>query len=138
MIDLAIIIVIAIGFFVFVHIHDEPKLKTADKTYQLLVAKTTAQQTKGLGGRASLPANQAMIFVFPSEGTQCMWMKGMRFPLDVVWTNAQRQVVATQSNISPKTYPKEYCPSKPAEYMIELNSGQIKAAGIKIGQTLSF
>ena len=138
LVDLAIIVIVAIGFGLFIHWHNQPKLKTANRTYKLLVAKTAAQQTKGLGGRANLPTDQAMVFVFNGEGERCIWMKDMHFPLDIIWTNSQEEVVALQQNVSPKTYPEAFCPSSPAEYVLELNAGQIKAAGIYTGQRLSF
>ena len=106
--------------------------------YYLLVAKTTAAQAKGLGDRASMPANQGMLFVFSGEAPRCFWMKDMHFSLDMIWLNHTKTVVAMQNNVSPATYPHIFCPDQPAEYVIELLAGQAKAAGVKQGQQLSF
>jgi len=133
---------VIVVLFSYKHAHDaanQPKLATPNgHVYNLLVAETAAEQAKGLGGRSSLPQNEAMIFPFTSEGTRCFWMKNMKFSLDMVWTNSQRQVVAVVPNVSPKTYPKTFCAQKPAQYVIELNAGQAKAADIVDGKTLNF
>ena len=68
----------------------------------------------------------------------CLWMKGMEFPLDIVWLNGSRQVVYLQQNVLPNTYPKNFCPPTAAKYIIELNAGQVKALGIQTAQTLRF
>src|ERR1700685_2161892 len=55
-------------------------LKVGNRTYRLEVAQTEVVQEKGLGDRASLPADQGMLFVFVGQATRCFWMKDMQFP----------------------------------------------------------
>ncbi|MGH7238411.1 MAG: DUF192 domain-containing protein [Candidatus Saccharimonadales bacterium] len=134
--SLAVLVVLIITVVIFSS--GNPSLKINGRSYKLIVAKTSAEQTKGLGERASLPANQGMLFVFNSSAERCFWMKGMQFPLDIIWLSASKQVVFAQANLSPSTYPKSFCPQDPARYVIELNAGQAKQANIKIGQKLQF
>ena len=79
-----------------------------------------------------------MLFVFGGASEQCFWMKGMKFPLDIIWTNAMRKVVYMQSNLSPSTYPHTYCSTNAANYVIELNTGEAQRSGIHMGQVLNF
>jgi len=113
-------------------------LRVGERSYRLEIAKTSAAQQKGLGGRVSLLANQGMLFEFGAPAQRCFWMKDMRFSLDIIWFSGTKQVEHIEANVNPSTYPKIFCPTQPAQYVIELNAGQTYAAGIAVGQTLNF
>jgi len=104
----------------------------------LLVSKTTEQLETGLGNRSSLPSNEGMLFVFNTPAIQCFWMKDMHFPIDIIWLSVTKNVLYIQPNVSPNTYPESFCPPFLAKYVIELNSGQAKAAGLISGNKLEF
>jgi uncharacterized membrane protein (UPF0127 family) len=93
---------------------------------------------RGLGGRDSMPQNRGMLFSFTEADTYCFWMKNMRFPLDIIWVNSHNEVVSIEHNVSPDTYPETFCPSEPAQYVIELNAGQAQLHDIKVGALLNF
>ena len=113
-------------------------LKVNGQTYKLLEAKTAASMTKGLGDRSYLPLKEGMLFIFSKPAVQCFWMKDMSFPLDMVWLNSSRQAVAIKQHILPSTYPEAFCPPELAQFVIELNSGQVQASGIQLGQMLNY
>jgi hypothetical protein len=113
-------------------------LRASGQAYHLASAKTEAVQEKGLGDRASMPADQGMLFIFNTQAVRCFWMKDMHFSLDIIWLNSAKQVVFIEPKASPDTYPQSFCPPELAEYVIELNTGQAAVANIRIGQTLSF
>jgi len=106
-------------------------------TFQVEYADTPAEQEKGLGDRASLPANQAMLFRFPTAAKQCFWMKDMHFFLDIIWLNSDKQVVHIEPDLSPQTYPKYYC-ADGTKYVIETNAGITQQLNLKTGETISF
>lgn len=109
------------------------------RNFSLEVANTPQAQELGLGKRTSLAANHGMLFVFSGTPVvQCFWMKDMHFPLDIIWVDTNKRVVHVEPDVSPDTYPKNFCPSKPAEYVIELNAGAAETAGIHDGETLRF
>lgn len=113
-------------------------LHVANKTYQLTVVRTAADQEKGLGGRVTLPQNQGMLFAYHAEGTRCFWMKDTHFPLDMVWVDGQKRVRHIEHDISPTSYPATFCPRVPAQYVIELNAGEAARARMQNGETLVF
>jgi uncharacterized membrane protein (UPF0127 family) len=113
-------------------------LETGGRSFLLDVANTPASREQGLGGRQALAASQGLLFVFGGSDSECFWMKGMRFPLDIIWLSNSKKVAYIESNVEPATYPKQFCPAVPTAYGIELNAGTAQAAGIQLGQTLKF
>ena len=113
-------------------------LRVGDNKYSLELATTPGQQEKGLSGRASMPQDHGMLFIFGGASDQCFWMKGMHFPLDIIWTDALHKVVYMQPDLSPSTYPHTYCSTSAANYVIELNAGAVKRSGIHMGQVRNF
>jgi uncharacterized membrane protein (UPF0127 family) len=77
-----------------------------------------------------------MLFVFDTEGEQCMWMKDTLIPLDMIWLDSSKKVIKIAENVSPETYPKAFCPPSPAMYVIELNSGGVAKNQIQVGDTV--
>lgn len=92
----------------------------------------------GLSNRASLPWNQGMLFDFEKSAEYCMWMKDMRFDLDMIWLNEQKQIIATRENVSPQTFPRSFCGPKTARYVVEVNAGIVRAGDLRLGQHLNF
>ncbi len=99
-------------------------------------ADTNDSRSKGLSGITDLLPDHGMLFVFDEAEEACMWMKDMKFSLDIVWLDLNQKIVKIEENISPETYPKSYCSDEPAKYVIELNAGVTRQAGFKTGQLL--
>lgn len=118
-------------------VYGQPQRLVAGKySYTLEVPESESAKEKGLGERSSLPQNRGMLFPYDMSDTRCFWMKGMRFPLDIIWVDSQHKVTMIEPGLSPDTYPQAFCGT--AQYVIELNSGQAARSGIKIGSQLSF
>jgi uncharacterized membrane protein (UPF0127 family) len=112
---------------------DESILRLNGVSYHVSVMRTEAELEQGLSGTDSLGADQAMVFVFPRGDKWGMWMKDMKYPIDMVWLNNNKQVVYTVKNAQPASYPNAFKPSTISRYVIELPSGTIDQTGIKIG-----
>ncbi|HYH75462.1 MAG TPA: DUF192 domain-containing protein, partial [Candidatus Saccharimonadales bacterium] len=112
------------------------RLSFADRSYNLSVAVTGAEQERGLSGRDNLPGNQGMLFWYPDSQERCFWMKDMQFPLDIMWVSADKKVVKLAENVQPDTYPEAFCAK--AQYVIELNAGQAERNRLQQGQSLNF
>lgn len=99
-------------------------------------AVTNSARTLGLSNRPSMPADRGMLFVYDTTGEYCMWMKDMRFSLDMLWLNSRHEIVSTKENVTPDTYPRSFCGPADAQYVVEVNAGIIKAADLRLGQRL--
>lgn len=99
---------------------------------------TPEAMAKGLSGRTSLPQDQGMLFTYSQPGEYCFWMKDMQFPIDIIWVDADKKVINVHENVPPESYPEEFCPDKPAMYVIEVNAGVAKQAYLSSGSQLQF
>lgn len=102
------------------------------------IASSPQAHEMGLSGRTGLGAGQGMLFVFDADGNWGIWMKGMNFPIDVVWANSSGRVVTVLSNISPESYPKVFYPTLPARYVLEVPSGFARQNNIYEGVVMTF
>jgi uncharacterized membrane protein (UPF0127 family) len=101
-------------------------------------AVSDATQEQGLGGKKCLDANQAMLFMFNKPDYYSFWMKDMKFPIDIVWVNARKEVVQVDVNVSQKSYPKSYTPAAPSQYVIEMKANQAGKIGLASGMQLTW
>jgi uncharacterized membrane protein (UPF0127 family) len=104
------------------------------------LAKTPSEWEQGLSGRASMPEDRGMLFVFDRESPWGFWMKDMRFPLDIIWFDSSRRVVHIEQDLppcSPQGCPV-YVPLANALYVLEVNAGFVEAHGINLGDTFQF
>ena len=77
--------------------------------------------------------------VFEGDQAWGIWMKDMKVPLDIVWLDNTKKVVHIEEKVSNELGTDSiFVPKKPSRYVIELPSGSVKKAGIKIGQTAQF
>lgn len=100
-------------------------------------AETNQARLKGLSDRDGLPDKSGMLFIFESPDEQCFWMKDMRFSLDIVWANEAKQIIKIEENVSPDSYPKNFC-APDTKYVLEFGTGFVDEYGLKTGTTLQF
>lgn len=108
------------------------------KFYAMVVSTPEARE-KGLSGKDKLGRNQAMLFEYPGINASCIWMKDMKFAIDIIWLDGNKRVVTTKSNATPDSYPETFCASSNnAQYVLEVPKGTVTSAGIKIGDQAKF
>ncbi len=66
----------------------------------VLVADSKEERIQGLSYREQIPLD-GMLFIFPSSKKYAFWMKGMSFPLDIIWINENGEVVGFKENALP-------------------------------------
>lgn len=98
------------------------------------VVSTAEEQRQGLSGRPDLPVNKGMLFVFDSVGSHCIWMRDMKFSLDIFWINESGAIVRIKENVSPGTYPESFCADNNAKFVLETKSGFADRHNIRPGQ----
>lgn len=109
-------------------------MRIGSRTYTLEVAADEETRRHGLMGRAALPPDRGMIFVFPDEAMRGFWMKNTLVPLDILFLDRGGRVVSTHT-MRPRSE-ETTMSGGPAQYAVELNEGQIAASGVKSGYLL--
>ncbi|GIJ94166.1 DUF192 domain-containing protein [Capnocytophaga stomatis] len=100
-------------------------------------ADTPEETSLGLMYRKGMDENQGMLFIFPEEEMRSFYMKNTEFPLDIIYLDAQKQVVSIAKRAKP--YDETSLPSeKPAMYVLEINGGLSDKWGIEAGDTITF
>ncbi|HET7528711.1 MAG TPA: DUF192 domain-containing protein [Candidatus Saccharimonadales bacterium] len=102
------------------------------------VVKDQNELQKGLAGRTCILPDQGMLFAFTKPGQYPIWMKGMKFPIDIVWITADRKVAAIEVDESPSTYPDRFANKIPAQYVLELKANRSQELHMKIGSSVQF
>lgn len=100
------------------------------KLYATVVSTPKARE-KGLSGKDSLGENRAMLFEYSGTTASCMWMKDMKFNIDIVWLSSDKKVIDYKVNATPESYPEVFCPKSQAVYVLELPSGSVARLNIK-------
>lgn len=101
------------------------------------IADDDYQTQKGLMYRRSMKSNQGMLFIFPDEEERSFWMKNTYLPLDILYVNANKEIVSITENASPQS--TESIWSKlPAKYVVEVNAGFVAQYRIKEGDQIQF
>ncbi len=113
-----------------------PSVTIGREQVKVRVADTPEKREVGLSGTSSLNKNEGMLFLFDKEQYPSFWMKGMKYPIDILFINDQT-IVTIYENVQP---PKNddaklplYQSSKPANIVLELPSGFTKNHKIKVG-----
>jgi uncharacterized membrane protein (UPF0127 family) len=119
-------------------IHGGKYLVIGDAKLKILLSDTEEERSLGLSGREKLDKNQGMLFMFGENNHHGIWMKDMKFSIDIIWLNSKFQVVDFISDVSPESYPTVFKPKKLSKYVLEVNSGFIKENGIKIDDQATF
>ncbi len=115
------------------------KLGSTRQQCVLVLEKVFSEQDKALGlsGRQGLPASRGMLFVFDQPAERCMWMKDMKFSIDILWLDTDKKIVAVEKNLSPPTYPNTFC-NAGSQYVLEVSAGVSDVSWLGVGKKLNF
>lgn len=129
----AVILLTTLVFLVFFHTSG-PTVTIHNHTFFIEFAKTPSQQEIGLSKYQTLPENKGMYFLFYHAYYYTFWMKGMHFPIDIIFIN-NRKIVTIYNNVrTEKDYQDFlYKPTRPSNAVLEINAGLSKKYGFKVG-----
>lgn len=138
---LAVFLIILSGFLVFFIFNREQskslrKLEINDITISVEIAANQEQKTKGLSERNHLPAEQGMLFVYNESQIIRIWMKDMRFAIDIIWIDENSKIIHIENDVQPDSFPKIFSSQEPARYVLEVNAGFAEKNNIKIGDEI--
>ncbi len=110
------------------------------KCFYVELAVTPEEIARGLMFREHLDPDKGMLFIYKYEGKHYFWMKNTLIPLDMVWINANKEVVSISKDVQPCE--TDSCPiidpKRDAQYVLELNGGTSDEIGLAIGDKITF
>jgi uncharacterized membrane protein (UPF0127 family) len=106
-----------------------------DNCFQIELAITPAEQSRGLMYRDQLDPDRGMLFVFQTERIYPFWMKNTLIPLDIIWIDNNLTVVHIEENAQPCSplSCSMITPDHEAKYVLEINGGLVDRIALGIG-----
>ncbi|MDP3793588.1 MAG: DUF192 domain-containing protein, partial [Candidatus Uhrbacteria bacterium] len=131
---LAVVAILVIYRKNYSHVLKNLRIETVEvnrKPLTLEIASTSEAIRQGLSNRDSMPLHHGMLFEMGETRRHTFWMKGMRFPLDIIWLHASTIVdIVTLPAPKPGQIPARHQSIQPADQILELNAGQADADGL--------
>ena len=141
-----LLVLITIGFIVVFSSHssdwsddDTAIVRIRDVQFSATVAASASKQRIGLSSYDSLDTNEAMLFVFNTAEKRTFWMKGMSFPIDIIWID-NGVVVDITHTLEPPSHIidiKTARSAQPASLVLEVVGGVAQQHNIAVGDVIS-
>lgn len=109
--------------------------------WRVSVADTSVSRARGLSGEPTI-RYRGLLMKFSYPGVHGIWMKDMRFALDLVWLDPNGRVLAVLTGVPPcegdDTCPT-YAPAADARaiYVLEVASHSAASGGIVVGAAVT-
>ena len=125
----------------------KPKVVLRGAEFSVEIARSPSERSRGLSGRDSLPkfglkpdgsaVEGGMLFQFEKPGIYSFWMKGMRFPIDIIWLKGGRVVYIVKNAPEPAGVASDlelpvYTSPAEADAILEVNAGMAERYGISV------
>ncbi len=105
--------------------------------FRVEVAKSEAEQAKGLMFRTAMGADEGMIFPMDPPRDAAFWMKNTVIPLDIIFVGTDHRISNIAANAVP--YSQEPLPSAGSVIgVLELNGGRAAQLGIVAGDRVDW
>ena len=118
-----------------------PWVELGGQRYKVEIADDDAERAQGLMFRDELASGTGMLFIHDREEPQAYWMKNTKIPLDILYFDNARTLVAQQRDVPPCSAGNA-CPpypsNLPARYVVELNAGEAAKLKLQNGARLTF
>ncbi|WBY09980.1 DUF192 domain-containing protein [Sphingomonas sp. 7/4-4] len=118
------------------------RAKAGARQFNVEVARTAAEQERGLMFRTNLPADGGMLFApYPAEGggprEASFWMKNTPSALDILFIRPDGTIAAIAENAVP--YSEQPLKSgEPVSAVLEINGGKSAELGIAVGDKVTW
>ncbi len=133
----AALVLIGVVLLSFSHIlKKETPLIAEQNAMTFEIADTPLKQEQGLSGRAVIPDNYGMLFVFAEPDRYGFWMHEMLTSIDILWLADDGTILGLEENVSPDTYPESFYPPEPVRYVLETRAGYAGERGWSVGSVV--
>lgn len=106
-------------------------IKIGNKEYEVLVAKTEEEKTKGLQDVEELDDDEGMLFVYNEPQQVVFWMQDTTVPLDIIFINDDFEVISVQKGVP---LSEDLLSEDNVLYVLEVSQN----SGIQVGDILEF
>lgn len=90
----------------------------------------------GLSGHEGLDDYSGMLFLYEEKALYTYWMKGMSFPIDIIWLDGS-VIVGFSENLPTEEPPTTiYAPPLPVDRVLEVQAGFVEKNGLLVGDRL--
>jgi uncharacterized membrane protein (UPF0127 family) len=134
------IIIIAICTITLFYLHHplNTRIQIQNQIFTVELAVTQLEKERGLGYRDSLDEHLGMLFPYDHSERYSFWMKGMRFPIDIIWINDNKIVdISKNVPVSTNSILFTYAPKEPVNQVLELNAGVSNRYNFQIGDSVT-
>ena len=107
------------------------------RLFQVEVARTEAEQAKGLMYRTSLAPDAGMLFLFDPPRPASFWMKNTYIPLDMLFIRADGTIARVAANTTPHSL-EPVGVGEDVAAVLEIAGGRAAQLGIAEGDTVSW
>jgi len=114
-------------------------VSVGDANFYVRIADTHALRAQGLSGAAPLADGEGMLFLFEKPGIYGFWMKGMTFPIDIVWIRSGKVIGYEERLAVPFLGARDeelrtHYPPGEIDAALEISAGAARRGGIQSGQ----
>lgn len=100
--------------------------------FQVELALTPAERSRGLMYRRSMPADHGMLFDFEREEMVSMWMRNTYISLDMLFIRTDGSIARIAQHTEPLSE-RTISSGEPVRFVLELNAGTSEQLGISAG-----
>jgi uncharacterized membrane protein (UPF0127 family) len=137
--------ILILGVTVFIQnynqVQEEVKVvstQIGNTLFDLEIVDTSEDRKQGLSSRASLLENKGMLFVYEKEDFHRIWMKDMKFSIDIIWLSRDKEIIHIEENVHPDSYPEVFQSKEKSLFVIEVNGGVASKEGVEVGDMAFF
>lgn len=105
--------------------------------FRVEVARTPAEQAKGLMFRTEMGADEGMLFPYDQPHVLSFWMRNTVLSLDLVFIDEQRRIINIAENAVPYSE-QSILSDAPGIAVLELNGGRARELGIVAGNKVEW
>jgi uncharacterized protein len=110
--------------------------RTGVHVFDVEMAVTSEERSKGLMFRRELPPGRGMLFDFQGEGPIAMWMKNTYISLDMIFIRADGRIARIAENTVPHSE-ATISSGAPVKAVLEVIAGTAKRLGIAPGDRVA-
>ncbi len=122
-------------FLLFVsNLHASKVIDIKEYLSDIEIVSKYEDRKKGLMNRRSIPNDYGMLFIWPYERKQCMWMKNTSIPLSVAYLSKSGHILEIH-DLKPFSE-KSVCSNQKARMALEMKQGWFQDNKIGVGQQL--